>query len=543
MDTFIPFTTVDAVPEGTLRLFTVAGTDMVVTRVAGQFYAVGARCTHYGGPLAKGILVGTTIMCPWHHACFNVTTGAMEQPPALDALPRYPLRRDGDQLLVALPAAAPTDQRLPDMAKPDPGIDSRTFVIVGSGAAGYMAAQTLREEGFQGRVVLLSADYRHPYDRPQLSKQYLSAPFPPHQPRLREDSFYDSYGIDLRLGTAVVGMDETARILHLADESVLAYDQLLLTPGSVPRPWTVPGADVDVLGKVFMLRSFEDAYTLSQAVLNEGHAVIIGSSFIGLETASSLTARGMSVTVVSPEAVPLGKILGHQIGTMVQRVHEARGVTFRLERQVTALKTSGDRRVVILDTGERLMADLIVVGIGVRPATDFVPPAWINPDDGSIGVDAHLRVTAGVYAAGDAARFPVRGGSARIEHWRTALQQGRVAARNMLGRAERYAAVPFFWTAQQGLTLRYVGQADKWDELIVHGSIDRHEFVALYVRDGQVRAAVGAGRDSVLSQLEVMLQQETLPDLTVLRQDPADWPVAGGSVPMDSGKPVSITTG
>lgn len=486
---------------------------ILLARVDGRFHAIGATCTHYGAPLAEGALCGKRLICPWHHANFDVTTGDLLEPPAFDALPRYEVKVKDGRVMAVLPDKV-EDRRTPPMAKRD-ARDGRTFVILGGGAAGYMAAQTLREENFQGRILMITREDRLPYDRPNLSKDYLHGHADPEWMPLRTDDFFSEHEIEVWRGREVARVDAKAKTISFKDGAQLVYDALLVATGGEPRTLPIPGSE---LKNVLTLRSFDDADAIIAAAENAKRAVVIGASFIGMEAAFSLRTRGLEVMVVAPERTPFEHTLGAEVGALFQQVHESNGVQFRLGAKAERIVGAGKVEAVALDGGEKIEADLVVIGVGVRPATGFLEGVVFG-EDGGVIVDEHLRAADSLYAAGDIARFTdVRTNeSSRIEHWRTALQQGHNAARNMAGRATVYDAVPFFWTVQFDATLRYVGHAAKWDEIIFDGEVEKKDFIAFYVKDDQIRAAAGMNRDREMAMIEDLMRRNELPAASELR--------------------------
>jgi apoptosis-inducing factor 3 len=496
--------------DGEMKEVEAGGTKILLARARGKCFAVGAHCTHYGAPLVDGFLSGERIVCPWHHACFDAATGDVEEPPAFDALPRFDVNIEDDQILVHVPENAP-DRRTPPMTKKD-ARDKRQFVILGGGAAGFMAAQTLREEGFAGRVLMITRENRLPYDRPNLSKDYLQGHAEPAWMPLRDDEFFTENDIEIWREKEVAKVDVAAQTIAFSDGKILEFDSLLIATGGVPRrlPFQT-GKEKNV----FLLRSFADSDAIIDAAEAGKHAVVIGASFIGMEAASSLRERGCEVTVVAPDKVPFEKILGAEIGRLFQKIHERKNVNFKLGTQVKNFEGAGSRiEAVRLENGERVEADFVVVGVGVTPATGFLEGIRLNKDGGVIG-DEFLRVAENVYAAGDIAHFPDSrskdGELLRVEHWRFAMQQGRTAARNMAGGHEPFTAVPFFWTTQFDASLRYAGHVRDWDEIIVEGSIERQEFLAFYVKDGRVLAVAGMNRDREMAEFEEKLRLNEMP--------------------------------
>ncbi|KUG06106.1 FAD-dependent oxidoreductase [Solirubrum puertoriconensis] len=528
----------DALHDEELKAFPAADTEVLLMRRHGQYYAFAAHCPHYGAPLAKGKLVGEKLICPWHHACFRVPGGQLCEPPALDNLPSYPVRVADGRVYVTLPVATP---KVPDSPEKTPTavtggqvplptaeaeLDTRTFVIVGAGPAGQMAAQTLRIEGFTGRVVLLGADAQPPYDRTKLSKGYLAGKATDDTLPLRPANFYERYGIELQPNCRVTSLDLGKRQVVLdGDQAPLHYDALLLCPGSTPRslPASVPGHD---LGGLYLLRTHADAHRLLEAAADAKEVVVVGGSFIGMEAAASLAGKeGRQITVIAQEQEPFEKVLGLEIGRMFRGLHEQKGVRVRTGQQVAAIEGDAGQVVgVQLASGEQLPADLVVLGIGVRPASDFLREVLPLEKDGGLHTNEFLQVTDQVWAAGDVAYLGLHptGELARIEHWRVAQQQGRTAALNMLGRKQPFQNVPFFWTQQYGKSLRYVGRAAKPDEIIFHGNVAEQNFVALYVADGQIKAAAAMNRDPDIICLEALMELNAMPAPDAVR-DSANW--------------------
>lgn len=478
--------------EGTMREVEAGGRKLLLARVGGRCHAVGATCPHAGAPLHEGVLHDGVVTCPWHKAAFQVATGRRVEPPAVDDLPSFPVRVVDGRIVVSV-------------------ADTRCIAIVGAGAAGAMAAQVLREEGFGGRVVLIGREDRLPYDRTILSKYALSGQKGGEKTPLQDQAFYDRHRIERRTGH-VAALDPAARTLTFADGKQLGFDTALLATGGRPRPLNVPGHD---LAGVHLLRSAEDAEAILRTATRARRAVIVGAGYIGLEAAGSLRERGLDVAVVAPQAAPLEKQLGPEIGNVFRRVHERNGVVFHLGQEVAALEGGSQVQGVRLEDGTVLPADMVVAGLGIELETDLVrgPP---RRKDGGFDTDSRLRVADGLYAAGDVAAFPLhgRGERVRVEHWRVAQQHGRVAAMNMLGRDTVFDAVPYFWTIHYMQRLDYVGHAETWDEVVIDGDLHKPEFLAFYLRGAVVQAVAGSRRD---------LQMAAVIGLMTARKD---WPVA-----------------
>ena len=472
--------------ESTPLLGHAQGEPVLLVRRGSEVFAIGAVCTHYGAPLAEGLVVGDTVRCPWHHACFSLRTGAAVRAPALNAVSCWHVtQRDGKVYVGHKVEAAPPHTRSPVAATLP-----KAIVIVGGGAAGNAAAEMLRREHFDGTITLLSADDSLPCDRPNLSKNYLAGSAEDDWIPLRSAEFYREQRIDVKLNARVVGIDTALRQVQLEDGSRHAYDALLLATGADPVRLDVPGA---ALPHVHYLRTWSDARALVATAATARRAVVIGASFIGLEVAASLRARGIDVHVVGRETVVMERVLGAEAGAFIRALHEEHGVTFHLGATLASIDAQG----VTLTNGETLAADLVVIGIGVRPALALAEQAGLAIDRG-VSVDPYLSTSvAGIYAAGDIVRWPDRLGGApiRVEHWVVAERQGQVAARNMLGQRVAFDMVPFFWTEQYDFTLGYVGHAQAFDQVEIDGTLQARDCKLTYRRDGKSLAVAVVGRD------------------------------------------------
>ncbi|KAB8331504.1 Rieske 2Fe-2S domain-containing protein [Scytonema tolypothrichoides VB-61278] len=507
--------------DGEMQQVSVGETKVLLSRLDGKFYAVGAHCSHYKAPLAEGVLSGHYVICPWHNACFNVTNGDQTEPPGLDSLACYTVRIEGEKVIVSVPEKT-TGLRSPSMAQFDPNVDKRTFVILGAGAAGCHAGEALRVAGYQGRIVMITQEDKLPYDRTKLSKDYLIGDTPTEEMSLRSPDFYKEHNIEVLLNKRVEQVQTTTSAIALSDGDSLTYDALLVATGGKPVRLDIPGAD---LQNIFTLRSFDDTNRTLALTEQKKQVVVIGSSFIGMEMAAGLSQRGSQVTVVSPDSVPFEKILGEQIGKQFQQVHEENGVSFELGRKAVRFEGSGKVEAVILDNGDRLTADIVILGIGVQPATEFLEGVNLHSKDKSVVVDEYLRAAEGIYAAGDIARYPDwrTGEPIRVEHWRVAAEQGRIAAHNMVGKAVKFKGLPIFWTMQFQFPLRYVGHAESWDEMIVDGDLQKQEFIALYVKNNQVLAVATSNRDTETAAIFELMRSNQMPTLDELRSGAVDF--------------------
>jgi len=470
---------------------------VLLVRRGEEIFAIGASCSHYHGPLNEGLVVGDTIRCPWHHACFSLRTGERLRAPALDPIPCWRIERQGN-LVYVREKQEPAAGAVPRPAAGAAG----SIVILGGGAAGNSAAETLRREGHTGRIILFSADASVPCDRPNLSKDYLAGNAPEEWVPLRPPEFYREHGIELHLGARVTAIDRTNRRLDLEDGSRHDYNKLLIATGADPVHLNLPGGD---LPHVHYLRSLADSRAIIAQTATARRAVVIGASFIGLEVAAALRARQLEVHVVAPETIPMERVMGAEIGGLVRTIHEQHGVHFHLGTTAVAI----DPRNVTLKTDEKLEADLVVVGVGVRPTLSLAEQAELEINRGVV-VDLYLRTSdPDVFAAGDIARWPDphSGENIRVEHWVVAQRQGQTAARNMMGGNEPFDAVPFFWSMHYDVSILYVGHAEKWDSVEIDGSVDAKDCRATYRRDGRALAVATIGRD--LESLRAEVEFET----------------------------------
>jgi NADPH-dependent 2,4-dienoyl-CoA reductase/sulfur reductase-like enzyme/nitrite reductase/ring-hydroxylating ferredoxin subunit len=489
--------------ENTPLLGHTHGEAVVLIRQGAEVRALGATCSHYGGPLAEGLVVGSTVRCPWHHACFDLRTGEALGAPALDPIACYEVQRRGDRVIVG--SRQSLAQENPPPRSP------ASVVIVGAGAAGAAATERLRRLGYRGPITLIGEEAPGPVDRPNLSKDYLAGSAPEEWVSLRAPDFYEQMDVDLRIGDAAVELDPARKTIALKSGAALSYDALLLATGAEPLRLPLEGA---TLPHVFTLRTLADARSIIAAAKTARRAVIIGSSFIGLETAASLRTRGLDVDVVSRDALPLERVLGAQLGQFVQQLHEEHGVRFHVSATPRAIRANA----VELDDGRVLAADLIVLGVGVRPRVGLAESAGLTVADGIV-VDSQFRTSApGIWAAGDVARYPeprLRT-AVRIEHWVVAERQGQAAARDMVGLGAPFRDVPFFWSRHYDVRLAYVGHATAQDVIELTGSLPDREATVVYRRAGKVLAVVTVGRDQQSLAIEAALEREDEPALEAL---------------------------
>ncbi|MFH6785308.1 MULTISPECIES: apoptosis inducing factor family protein [Methylobacterium] len=485
-------------PEGAM-LEGVLGEDKVLLlRRDGRVRAIGARCTHLGAPMAKGIVVEGEVRCPWHHARFSLETGEAVGAPAFDPLPCYRAEERDGRITVTGRRHAPAKS-----AGRDPG----RIVIVGGGAGGHACAEWLARAGHGAAVTLVSDDPDPPYDRTFCSKQYLSGKAKREATLLAPKGFDRGEG-PRYLRDRVVSLDLGAEEAVTAGGERLPYDALVIATGAAPQRPDLPGFDRP---EVHTLRSLRDADALIAAAETARSVAVVGASFIGLEVAAAMVAREKTVTVVAPDAVPLKKILGEAVGRFVQGLHEEKGVTFRLGREVTGF----DGSALTLDDGSRIEADLVVLGTGVAPRIDLAEGAGLalagKDEGGGIAVDGTLRASApGIYAIGDVAAYPDprSGRRLRVEHWVHAQRQGQHVARALLGEAAPFSETPFFWSGHYGTSLRYVGHAGSAEDPRIEGDVAKGDFAVIYREAGRDAALATCKRDKHSLETEAAWDRE-----------------------------------
>ncbi|APR78417.1 Ferredoxin reductase [Minicystis rosea] len=476
--------------EGEPLLGHAGGEGVVLVKRGETCFAVGATCPHYSGPLGEGLVVGDTIRCPWHHARFDLASGASLGGPALNAIPCFDVAREGPLVRVLGKRAAAPAKRPPRAPA--------SVVILGSGAAGTVVAETLRAEGYEGPITLVGEE-GIPIDRPNLSKDYLAGTAPEEWMPIRDEQALRSKGIDL-VGARATRIDPESKRVALEGKDDLAYGTLVLATGASPIRLSIPGAD---LPHVHMVRTLADSRGIIAALGTAKRAVVIGGGFIGLEVAGSLRARGLEVTVLLRETVPLARVLGDELGKLVESIHVEHGVTFVRDTPAVI-----DATGVTLTGGQRLEADLVIMGVGVRPRVELAQAAGIRVDNGIV-VDDRLRTSApDVLAVGDVARFPwgPEGTLVRVEHLVHAERMGFVAARNALGYDEAFRFAPFFWSQHYDVPINYAGTG-AWDEVEIIGDPAKRDVLAVYRSRGRAVALASIYRDLESLRFEDLLER------------------------------------
>ncbi|XP_049793690.1 apoptosis-inducing factor 3 isoform X1 [Schistocerca nitens] len=486
--------------DNEMKSFEVGGGKVLLVKQGGKLSAIANKCSHYGAPLSSGVLGDGRVRCPWHGACFNVHTGDIEEFPGLDSVPCFSVRvtSDGGVAIRGKQSDLKSGKRVKSMQTRDP-VNQDTFVIVGAGAAGMSCAETLRQEGFRGRLVLITAERYPPYDRIKLSKM-LDATI--DKLATRQDSFYQEYNIELMLSTEVTGLDTHHKQLKLGSNT-LNYTSLFLATGANPRVPSIPGSTLE---NVFVLRSIDNANSINQALGKDKNVVILGGSFIGMEAAAYCVKKVHSVTVVIRDSVPFKASLGEAVGGRLMALAQENGVQFITGSGLTELRPDESGKKVaaaITKDGRELPADVVIFGVGATPSTNFLKGSDVNvAPSGVIPVDEYLRTNVdGVYAGGDIAMAPVLGGEqAAIGHWQLAQHHGAHAARNMLGAAKHLKTVPFFWTMLYNKGVRYAGYAPSYEDVIITGSLQDLAFVVYYLKGDNVLAIATMGRDPLAAK-------------------------------------------
>ena len=504
---------VDDFSNGDMKEFSLEGKTILVVKTRDQFYAIDGKCSHYGAPLIKGAISGSKVICPWHHACFNVKNGCMEEPPAIDDLESYPVKEKDGGLIVNL---QPLEKDKPAKYAVE---TEENYVIVGGGNSAFFAAKSLRENGYKGKITILSRESHLPYDRIKCSKGFPEGGLDARDIYLKEESFYEDYAIDIKLNHKVSGVNTNTKTVTSTSGIEIPYDKVLIATGGKVRKLTVPGSN---LKNVQTIRSVENTKTIINAAADAKKVAVVGSSFIGMESAAALSKKGLEVHVIGPEELPFASKWGRRVGKAIKALHESNGVTFHGGTMVKEIRGKGKVDSIELENGEVLPVDLVIVGIGVDPATDFIEDLTVEKDD-SISTDEFLAVDPDIYVSGDIATFPYKGKSTRIEHWRFAAQTGLVAGSNMAGVKDKMDRVPFFWTMQHGKNFRYTGHTQSFDNIVYHGNVEELNFLAFYIKNNEVEAVLGCGRDKELAAIGLLMLENSMPDASLLNGETIDW--------------------
>ena len=395
------------------------------------------------------------------------------------------------------------------------------YVIIGASLAGATAAITLRQEGADGTVTLIGAEHEPPYERPALSKAYLRGEAPFEKTLVRPPAFYAEHGIETMFGTAASRIDTPQRVVELDDHRRVPFDVLLIATGGRNRRVSLPGADLD---GIYGLRTLQDADRIRKEIGSGRRAVVVGMGFIGSEVAASLRMRGVEVVAIDPSATPLFRVLGPVVGQTLADLHRAHGVRMIFKDKVAAFEGRERVQCVVTEAGLRIECDFVVIGIGIEPVTDWLEGSGIHVDNGVL-VDEYCETNvSGIFAAGDVANHyhPVFDRRMRVEHWQNAIKQGAAAARNMLGRRVPYDEIHWFWSDQYDANLQYAGFHTTWQQLVVRGSLDADSYIACYVNEGRIDAAVALNRAKDVRRVMPLIKSRQAVDLEQLRDEAID---------------------
>lgn len=497
--------------NGDKKEITIGDKELLLVKNEDQFFAIDAKCSHYGAPLIKGAVSGSHVICPWHHACFDLKDGCLEEPPGTDNLNAYRVEIKGNDVVLFIEDQIPT--------KIYAATTKEHYVLIGGGNASFYAAKALRENDFTGKITILSAENHFPYDRIKCSKAFPEDGVKPESIELKNEAFFKQFSIEVKKNQKVASLNVDAKRVTTTAGLDYFYDKVLIATGGKVRKLNVPGAQ---LKNVYTLRSIENTNTIISACKGIQKVVVIGSSFIGLESASALRKKGLEVHVVGLEEIPFASKWGERVGLMMKKLHEDNGVIFHSSRKLTSIEGNGRAKKVILDNGETIETELVLVGIGVTPSTDFIEDLTIEQDD-SVSTDEYLSISENIYAAGDVAQFPYKNKLTRIEHWRLAAQLGTVAGSNMAGAKIAFDKVPFFWTMQHGKNIRYVGFTKDYDEILYHGNVEEMTFLAFYIKGREIEAVLGMNRDTDLAAIELLMQHKRMPEATLIGNQEISW--------------------
>jgi NADPH-dependent 2,4-dienoyl-CoA reductase/sulfur reductase-like enzyme/nitrite reductase/ring-hydroxylating ferredoxin subunit len=496
---------------------------ILLLRENGKYYATGAKCSHYGAPLVNGSFCGGRVRCPWHGACFNIKNGDIEDFPGLDSIPSFEVVITGGQIHVRANKSKLDHAKRVKTTVAHSSCDKTVVLIIGGGPAAAVCAETLRQEGFQGQIIVATKESHLPYDRPKLSKVLAVTP---EQIALRDKAYYDSNNIEFKFNMEATGVDAANKTVQFKDGSTITYTKLVLATGTYARTFTtIPGHDLE---NIKTLRSVDDAQFIAAHATGKD-VVIMGTSFIGVEVTAALVDKAKSVTIFDVCEVPFQLALGKEVGTAVKKLLDGKGVKSHFQTTVSEFVGSeGKLTQVVLKDGTILSADLCVLGVGVLPVTDFLKSSGVNISErGFVVVDKNMKTNLDdVYAIGDIAQFPLfiaNDDSVNIQHWQMAHQHGRVCALNIAGKKTDVHSVPFFWTALFGKSLRYTGYGFGYDDIIFHGDLNEPKFVAFYTKGDKVIAVASMNMDPVAAQAAQMMQHKQTITKSEVQSEPLGW--------------------
>ncbi|XP_035482701.2 apoptosis-inducing factor 3 isoform X2 [Scophthalmus maximus] len=484
--------------DGQMMEVEVGHHSVLLTRCEGKYSAIGNQCTHYGAPLSKGVISGHRVRCPWHGSCFNVHTGDLEECPGMDCLPCHKVKIQNGKVYVSVnKKTLSQEKRIKSMGAAVPGV-THTILLLGGGPASLICAETLRQEYFGGRIIMVSRDNLLPYDKARLSKVMNVES---DSILLRRMEFYHQYDIEVWLRKEAMSVDTDKKTVTFDDGSVQSYDQLLVATGCRAKGLDMPGME---LGNVKMLETPEDARQIHSACLG-CNVVLVGTSFVGMEVASYLIDKASSITVIGSSELPYQNTLGPEIGKVTMMMLSEQGVRFYMNDMVAEVRgVNGKVKEVVLKSGTVIPAEVLIVGIGIIPNSEVLRGSKIRMDAKSfVPVDKYMRTNVpDVFCGGDVATFPLAMAKDRqvnIGHWQMAQAHGRIAALNMLNKPTELNTVPFYWTVLLGKTIRYAGYGEGYTEIVVKGRFEDRRFLALYIKDDEVIAVATLNFDPAAS--------------------------------------------
>lgn len=508
--------------ENEMKNFDLGDSKVLLVKQKGKISALGSKCSHYGAPLATGALGDGRIRCPWHGACFSITTGDIEDFPGQDSLPCFQVTIEEGQVKVRAKKSELKEQKRTRLMTKKNEKDERTFVIIGGGPSGGICAETIRQNGFSGRVVIVNKENALPYDRPKLSKQMDVAV---DKIYIRSQKFYDDNDIEVMLGVTATDLNPNTMEVTLNNGYKIKYDKIYIATGSSPRKLTIPGSD---LKNIFTLRNFEDANQINSLLTPESHVVVLGVSFIGLEAAAFCVKKATKVTVIGRDSVPLKPVFGESVGGRIMEFFKEQKVDFVMNSGIKSCAGNEKLESVELADGTKLKADILIMGVGSTLNTEFLKSSGLTINkNGSIDTNLHLETNIpGVYVGGDIANAPVYSSGNKLSaigHYPLAQYHGKTAGLNMTGKVEELKNVPFFWTMLFGKSFRYCGHGAATD-VHIDGSLEDLKFVAFYFdNDGKVIAMSSIQRDPVVAQFAEYLSQGKTLTKAQVTEDPYEW--------------------
>ncbi|XP_075887955.1 apoptosis-inducing factor 3 [Nelusetta ayraudi] len=508
--------------DGQMMEVEVGHHNVLLTRCEGRFSAIGNQCTHYGAPLSKGALTGHTVRCPWHGACFNVLTGDLEEYPGIDSLPCHKVKIQNSKVYVSVnKRTLSQEKRIKPMGMAVPGI-THTVLLLGGGAASLICAEVLRQENFAGRIIMATKDELLPYDKTRLSKVMNVQS---DSLLLRRMEFFHQYDIEVWLRKEALSVDTDKKTVTFDDGTDQTYDQLLISTGCRAKHLNVPGFKLD---NVKMLETPEDARQIHSACLGN-NVVLVGTSFVGMEIASYLIGKASSITIIGSTELPYQNTLGPDIGKATMMMLSEKNVRFYMNDNVTEIRgIDGKVKEVVLKSAQVIPADVLIVGIGVKPNSEFLQASKIQLDSKNyVTVDKYMRTNVpGVFCGGDLATFPLvtaKNRMVNIGHWQMAQAHGRNAALNMLNKPTELRSVPFYWTVLLGKTIRYAGYGEGYTETVMKGKLEDKKFLAFYIKNNEVVAAASLNYDPAVSAVAQRLVEGKVITKREAESDDLSW--------------------